>query len=513
MNRTKHISMNKQKKELEKAFSALASVSVARSALASGLGLSYGGDRDLYATLGYKKTLQFTDYWQAFTRGYIAKRIVSAYPDATWRGEPDVYENDKDNLTKFETAWDDLTKTINVWHYFTRVDKLAGVGRYAVLYIGFDDGLEASKPAERAKSILYLQPYSEYNAKIDTYETDPKNPRYGLPLMYKLTTSAVTETGVGQKGTSSLTGSISVHWSRVVHVAEDLMESNVFGTPRLEAVFNLLQSLYQVSGGAGEMFWRGAFPGMALEMEKNAQIADEDELNDELDEYTHNLRRILRLKGMKANQLNANIVGPKEAIDTFLMLVSGATGIPVRILTGSERGELASSQDKENWDSRVMERRKDFAEPVILRQFVDRLVSVGVLSAPAQENKVTVQWPEEDTTPEKEKSETAKNRTQALREYVEGGVQNIMPPKKYLTMVMEFDEDEADAILSEVSEMLDQEAEEAEEEEEQQKLIEEEAARLAAEQAQATTGQPPKVVPTPPPPAAPAKKKKVAIPK
>ena len=37
-------------------------------------------------------------------------------------------------------------------------------------------------------------------------------------------------------------------------------------------------------------------------------------------------------------------------------MISAETGIPKRILTGSERGELASSQDRDNWFERYPER-------------------------------------------------------------------------------------------------------------------------------------------------------------
>jgi hypothetical protein len=58
---------------------------------------------------------------------------------------------------------------------------------------------------------------------------------------------------------------------------------------------------------------------------------------------------------------------------------------------GSERGELASTQDQSNFEDRVSDRRTDYAEPSIVRPFVDQLISLGVLPEPEEYH---VRWPE-----------------------------------------------------------------------------------------------------------------------
>ena len=66
-----------------------------------------------------------------------------------------------------------------------------------------------------------------------------------------------------------------------------------------------------------------------------------------------------------------------------MKLISAASGIPLRIMTGSERGELASTQDDGNWASRIEERQLHFAEPMILRPLIDRLIELRALPEPS----------------------------------------------------------------------------------------------------------------------------------
>jgi len=440
------------------------------------LGKSYGTDRDLYTAMGYPKTLDF-DYFSArFTRQSIAKRVVTAYPDATWREKPEIIEDDDPKVnTDFEEGVVELDKKTNFYHYLNRIDKVSGIGKYGILFLGFDDGKEpdtAVVPSE-GMSLLYMQPYSEKNAEIKSLVQDKKDPRFGLPEMYEVSIAETTTTTSTFPRSSGTSKTMNVHHSRVIHVADLLMESDVYGTPRLEPVFNDLQNLELVQAGSAEMFWRGGFPGIALEVEPDAEF-DDDALDDEIDAYVNQLTRVLRLQGMKANQLDPNNPAPKETIEAQLMSISGGTGIPQRILTGSERGELASTQDKTNWDSRVDERRKNHAEPMILRRFLDKMIEVGVLPQPegTEENPgYRVVWPDIAALTDAEKAEIGKNRADAINLYTKNdGADMVVPPETFLKQVLFMEDEEVQQIMEEVEAAFQ---EEQKLEEERQKIEEE----------------------------------------
>src|SRR5690606_16993532 len=99
--------------------------------------------------------------------------------------------------------------------------------------------------------------------------------------------------------------SFDVHWTRVLHVAEGTLESNVFGASRLEASFNTLDDIWKVSGGAAETYWLAGNRGMHVDIDKEMTLDDKDadNLSDELEEYQHELRRIIRTQGVSIKEL------------------------------------------------------------------------------------------------------------------------------------------------------------------------------------------------------------------
>jgi len=397
----------------ERQLYALASELLGRAALTARLGQSYGGDRNLYEALGYKKAPSFEDYYAVYKRQDIAKRVVSAPVNGVWRLKPNIIEN-KDEETKFEKAWAAFVKSKNPYHYLARADRISGIGQYGVLLIGFDDVKkqgDAEQAVTTAKDVLYLRPYMQKNVDIQSWETDTNDPRFGMPKTYKLQTTV-------QGTDTSESKSISVHWSRVIHIAEGLEENDIVGTPRLECVLNRLQDVEMVSGGSAEMFWRGAFPGYAFVADSEHTIKPQakKDLETEIEKYVHNLSRYMRLKGMTVQDLSAQVADPSNHFEILISLISAATGIPKRILMGSERGELASSQDKDNWAEQIEDRRLDYVEPMILRPFIDRMVLTGVLPGHGEDG-YTVEWQDLFALSEAEQATVSKTKAEALATY------------------------------------------------------------------------------------------------
>lgn len=430
----------------ERAFAVLSALTV-RADLAARMGKSYSGKRDLFEDLGYIKDPTFADFMAKYLRQDIAAAVINKPVSASWRRPPRITES-QEKETKFELAWQELAKKSRVYHYFARVDRLASVGQYAVLLMGFDSQNGLNREVTSGKSLLYLMPYSESNASIKSYETDVKNSRFGLPKEYTIKIEAP-----GSASTSQ-----AVHWSRVIHIAEDLLESNVKGLPRLEKILNRLQDLDLVAGGSAEMFWRGAFPGLGLKLEEGAAVGvqDEQNLTDEIEEYLHDLKRYLRLRGIDVKQLAPQVADPSNHVSVTIDLIAAASGIPKRILLGSERGELASTQDEKNWFEHVDQRRRNHCEPTILRPFIDRLIKVGVLPEPKEE--YAVEWPDLMVPSDKEAAEVGEARSKALKNYVDGvGAEEVLPPSMFLRKIMGLTQDEINEVNRIIEGMLKQE--------------------------------------------------------
>jgi hypothetical protein len=246
-------------------------------------------------------------------------------------------------------------------------------------------------------------------------------------------------------------------------VAENLLENNIFGSPRLEAVLNRLYDLEKILGGSAEMFWLGGFPGYQFDIDPTLDLSGDtdmlEKMRTSIESYMHSLQRWIRTQGVEVKQLQPTVSDPSMHIIAQIQMISSATGIPQRILMGSERGQLASTQDGDNWNERVEERRVSFGEEVILRPLIERLVTAGVLPEPENDN-FDIFWPDLQDDDEERNSRISMNRMAALRTYIESGAQDIYPPEVFLANELGLSQSEIEDIMSEyvqgVQDELDQ---------------------------------------------------------
>ena len=404
-----------------------------RGMLASLLGFQYDGERDLYRALGYPSgEIKFSEFYSRYTRQDIAKAVIDRPVRATWQGALELVEMEEQEDTVFETAWAELDRKMKFKTKLARLDRLTGLGRYGVLLLGLDDvtSREAfAKPVKDGQRKLhYVKPYSESSAAILELETNPTNPRYGLPLYY---TMSVKEANGG-------TTDVKVHYSRVIHVTDDPLESEVYGTPRLEGIYNRLMDIEKLVGGDAEMFWRGARPGYEGKVADDYTLTKEmrEDLLQQINEYENNLRRFLINEGIDIQALQQQIASPKEHFEVQIACLSAVTGIPQRVLMGSERGELASSQDSSEWKEYVQARREDHAEPNIVRPLIDILIQYGILPAPVTGN-YSIKWNDLYSLSEKARVDIGKSRATAIREYTYTPMaETILPPDAFFAFCL-----------------------------------------------------------------------------
>ncbi len=381
----------------------------------------YSGERDLYDVLGYPQKITYHEYSDRYCRQDLARAIIDLPINYTWGDYPRIYET-PDYNTAFELAWDKLVDEFNIFSVFKLLDRKASLGKYAVLYIGFEYKVLDNKNLSPEK-LLYITPFSEVDATVDSWDNDKSSQRFGQPETYSI--SAM----IGESTISSV-----VPWQQVIHVVECPINNSLEGSPRLESVYNRLLDIEQIVGGSSEMFWRGALPGYVANLGDNAFVND-DQINtikEQLTAFSNNLQRWIYLQGLSVEALAPQVESPKEHVDVQLQLVSSASGIPLRILVGSERGELASSQDERAWLRTIENRRLSFAENNILRPFIDRLINLKLLPAP-DTGKYTIEWPSLRILSEKEKADIGRVHTDALSRYVlSPGADLIEPPELFM---------------------------------------------------------------------------------
>lgn len=454
-------------------------------------GQSIDRRRDINHECGYPATGSVTieQLQDFYDREPVAARVVELFPKECWKVEPLVYEEeDSETVTPFETSWDELGKSLRgigwheqeagsiVWEYLQRLDVQCGIGNYGVLLLGFDDGLDLSMPVKgveeagsaarskempnpsvnevyrltvnakaiKGRKLLYVRVFPQVLAQVTQWEANPSSLRFGQPIMYQLTFNDPTQS----LSVSNPMGSTrNVHWTRIIHVADNLGSSEVLGVPRMLPVLNPIYDVQKVRAADGEAFWKGAFLQIYLEMlPEFADVPrDAESLRNMMEAMMNSGQRYGALEGYSAKSIPPAVVDPTSHFDTPIRAICIKLAVPQRIFEGSERGELASSQDADSWESRLKGRRNGFVTPRIIAPFVNRLIMVGVLQAPAE--SYCVEWPEAEVLTPLEKAQITATRTQALSAYIGGGCEAVVTPMDYLTRYDHFTEEEATAML------------------------------------------------------------------
>lgn len=422
------------------------------NALARRLGLSetYDGKRNIWESCGYPAEITPEEMELRYKRMGLARTIVNAFPMACWRRDPLVYETTEDTETAYEKVWKELQRRHKVIMRLKQVDMLAGRGEFAVLLFGLDGGpvLEVEPPSK--SKLLFLRPYHPSKVKVVEREKDTANERYGQPVMYE----------IQRRQNDDAEPPIRVHWKRVLHVADGVDDRDDVGEHRLTCVWNDLLDIEKISAGGSEMFWKGGFPTTLLNIDKDLNPSEDEKaaMGAQVEEMLHGLTRILRMRGVSATQLLPSLVSPENHFRMKVQQMAAATGIPMRILLGSEEAQLAGEQDSMNWLDRVDARRTDFCEQWILRPFLERCSLLGLLPALPEGEEAIVEWPPIKERTAKDKAEVGLWKTDMLVKYASTpAAEQVVTLFHFLTEFLDFDDEKAHAIEDAVNEAFAEE--------------------------------------------------------
>jgi Protein of unknown function (DUF1073) len=417
-------------------------------------------------------------------------------------------------------SWHRDDSLAHLWSYLARADVLSGIGVFGGMLIGIDDGRLLQDPADGVppdgqpmdvtgvgelttkdiyggqlpkqmvrpyattmgtdaqyfgvqfspmqlpgsgkgdkRQLTFLRVFDETLVQVVQYEASMYSPRFGQPIMYLITLNDPRQphTGVGLP-----LATVRVHWSRFVHYADSLINSEIFGVPRQRPVVNNIWDLRKLYGGSAEGFWQMAFPGISFET--NPALGgdvdvDVDSLRDMYSDWRSGTERAFFLVGMQAKSLSPQASDPTPHIDKQIEAICIHLGCPVRVFKGSERGELASSQDDEAWNDRVKQRQQVYLTPRVIAPFIDRLIMLGILPQPKE--GYTVKWPDIESLGTKDRAAVGLQRTQTMAAYVQSGVDQLMPEDRFLRDVMEMPAEEVEDVLEEAAKKAEDDGEEA----------------------------------------------------
>lgn len=474
--------------------------------------------RNIDDACGWPANVTPNDMQRFIERFDMAARVVELFPDETFAVPPTVYELERaDKPTEFESAWDAVCNNLRgesfhadeegspMINAFHRFDIVRRYGRYGVLVLGFADGkplgepvagfaedgsapkalavnergeplpfaVDHSLPPHRMKwnakhvELLYVTPYPEAQAQVTRWETNPNSPRFAQPIEYLIQPVSPTDGGsfLGQPQ-----GTFRVHWTRVIHSADGARVCPWIGTPACLPVWNRLCDARKVIGASAEGYWQSAFFNLSLE--SHPTLGGEVTINPTdiraaLENMFNSGERSLITAGMTAKTLAPSMVDPTVYLEVQIQLLCIALGCPIRIFKGSERGQLASSQDEMAWLRRMGVRQTRNVTPTIIVPLVDRLIKVGCLPQPKAKQPngkplgFKVHWPDLWSPSEAERMDVATKKVAAITTWASGGGTQLMADMDFWTRIMGQDEDESQAIIDGVEAQIEAEDEDA----------------------------------------------------
>lgn len=412
-------------------------------------------NRNYDAQFGYPLQINKYMYQQMYDRDPVAHRVVQLYPVECWQQLPKIYDSDAPTDSDFEKQINRVFQMHNIWGMLRRIDILSGIGNFGILLMGVADGKPLNEPVDMSTDahgnrkkykLQYVRAFPHAQVEIAQAESDRTNPRYGHPTMYRIQFQPHDIADVDGFVDLSVQ---DVHWTRIIHIADNREVSEIYGVPRLQRVFNSLLDLQKVFGSSGEMFYKGAYPGFVVEASDNllntVQL-DSESIRKEVELYENNLQRWMALKNAHVNPLSSSYADPTGHIEVCFNRIAIANACPVRILLGSERGELASSQDAVIWKKRLMERQISYLTPFVVRPVVQYLIRYGMVDMPYNKD-FHVEWPDLSTDTQAEVYEIRAKQLEFISSYKSNGINEFMCPTDYFVKFCDMTEAEVKTML------------------------------------------------------------------
>jgi hypothetical protein len=415
--------------------------------------------RDFNKECGYPEQVTLDLMDKMYQREGVAQRVVHVYPVETWKTSPSVYSTKEEKQTSFEKAVEKIVERFNIWAVLERADRLSGIGCYGVILLGVNDGRKLHKPVQGVKDdsdgailkartaknldLTYIRVFDQRQVTILRLETDNSSPRYGKPVLYGIKMMNPADALISPVSSEKET---TVHWTRIVHLADNRQSSEIAGVPRLEPAYNRIIDLLKVLGGAGEMFWKGGFPGLSFQVQPGLGDIDFDPelFRRQIDEYAKGLQRYLRVVGIEVKSLAPQVADPTAQVDAALDQICITINCPKRIFLGTESAHLASTQDQKTWSDRINGRRSQYAVPYIIKPFFRRLMQMGVIPFV---DEFFVDWVDAEEVDPLVRAQAFEKLVNGISQYCTSGMASLYSPLMFLTHILQVPLVEAELIL------------------------------------------------------------------
>lgn len=263
--------------------------------------------------------------------------------------------------------------------------------------VQFGPSEEFGPPAKEQRRLLFLRVFDESLVQVVRYEWNIRNPRFSLPVMYRIT---LNDPRTPHGGVGLPLATVYVHWSRVLHVPSggSPVPSPIFGIPLMKPNLEHLLPLRKIYAADGQGYWKNAFSKLVLsthpqlggDVDIEAQ-GGKQQLQEDVDLFNDPMtNQALMLVGMGATTLPPAVTDPTPHCEVHLKAIALQMDVPYPVFQGYEIGEQASENNQVIWNNRKRGRQLK-RNTYLLVSFIDRLIAVGVLPAPQKQKKESKQ--------------------------------------------------------------------------------------------------------------------------
>lgn len=360
---------------------------------------------DHFRDFGWPDQLTFAQLYRMYRRNGLAFSGVDKTVLKTWQDNPEVWEHEDPAESDLEADIRQRFADLRIWQIFAEADRRSMVGKYAAVILRFRDNLGFDQPVGRVpgglEGLAGAIPAWEGQLTVAEFDTDPNSETYGEPLFYQFDEAAVGENKSARH--------LRIHPDRILIWSDD---GTINCQSALEPGYNDLLDAEKVKGAGGEGFWKTSRGAPLIEAREGVdakEIAQMmgggsspsefiDKINEQIDNFQSGFDKGLMLGGMTAKPMQISLPIPEHFFAAPVQGFAASLHIPVKILTGSQTGERASTEDAREWAQTIKARRTTRNLPLV-REFVNRLERFGIL--PEKDWHIEWQDPTEANADEK----------------------------------------------------------------------------------------------------------------
>lgn len=338
---------------------------------------------DHYSDFGWPRAVTFDLAYNTWRRNGMAHAGINRTISKTWQSTPALWETEVPRESTLESDIRQRFADLRIWQHLATADARSMIGGWSGVILRVADSKRFIEPVDRVsgglQGLVEVIPAWAGQLTVSRWHEDETLPEYGMPAMYSFNEASV--------GDQAQPRSFEVHPDRVVIWSAD---GTTHARSALEPGFNDLMTMEKISGAGGEGFWKNAKAAPVLETAPDIDIRamatamgiqpDEikDAMNEEVGDWQRGFDKLLMLTGMQAKTLSISLPNPEPFYNVAVQSFAASLLMPQKILTGSQTGERASTEDSAEWAQTCMSRRRDQTIPNVLA-VTNRLERFGIL--------------------------------------------------------------------------------------------------------------------------------------